>query len=165
VARCATAHLTVTMAASSAAAGSIVRVYEFTNTGPGRCTLYGYPGYELLSASGAPLPTTVVRQAPQGGEITLNSGETLDMSPTEATVLLPVGGHAWTVMTFPDSAGYANETCPTSAALLVTAPNAYHSTKVSGAAGTIQAFGGSTTSLHCGMLYVQPVTANLASAG
>jgi len=163
--RCTTAHLTVTMAASGAAAGSIVRVYEFTNEGPGQCTLYGYPGYQLLGASGAPLPTTVVRRPPSGGEITLSSGALLVMSSTEQTVTLPVGGHAWSVMQFADAAGYANETCPTSAALLVTAPNAYHSTTLSGTAGKIQAFGGSTAALHCGILYVQPVTANLDPAG
>ncbi|MGC8489821.1 MAG: DUF4232 domain-containing protein [Clostridia bacterium] len=139
--RCLSTNLSVSLVQSQGAAGSAIRTYEFTNEAANPCTLYGYPGFQLVASNGQNLPTTVIR------------------SPaSEATVTLQSGGHAWFTMQYPTQTGYGNLSCPTSASLEVTPPNAYHYVTVSGSAGTIQAYGGTTTNLQCGRINVQPVT-------
>jgi hypothetical protein len=139
--RCQSTNLSVTLVQSQGAAGSAIRTYEFTNEAANPCTLYGYPGFQLVASNGQNLPTTVIR------------------SPaSESTVTLQSGGHAWFTMQYPTQTGYGNLSCPTSASLEVTPPNAYHYVTVSGSAGTIQAYGGTTTNLQCGRINVQPVT-------
>ena len=140
--RCLTSQLSVRLVQIQGAAGSVTRTYEFTNEGATACTLYGYPGFQLLGPNGQKLSTTVARTpAP------------------ESSVTLVSGGHAWFTMQYPNRAGYGNLSCPTSAKLEVTPPNAYDFLTVAGQAGTIQAYGGTTTNLACGTIRVQPVTA------
>lgn len=139
--RCLSANLSVQLVQTQGAAGSVVRTYAFTNEGPAPCTLFGYPGFGLLGSSGQSLSTTVVRTpGPQ------------------STVTLVSGGHAWFTLQYPDQTGYGSLTCPTSTALEVTPPNAYHFLTVTGTAGTIQAYGGTSTHLQCGRLSVRAVT-------
>jgi hypothetical protein len=126
---------------TTGAAGSVVRTYAFTNEGASACTLFGYPGFALLGTGGKSLSTTVVRTP-----------------ASMSTVTLVSGGHAWFTMEYPAQTGYGTLTCPTSTALEVTPPNAYHFLTVTGTAGTIQAYGGTTTHLQCGRLSVEPVT-------
>jgi hypothetical protein len=139
--RCRSTNLTVSLVQQQAAAGSAIRTYAFTNTAATACTLYGYPGFQLMGSNGQLLPTSVQW-----------------VPATKSVVTLSPGGHAWFTMEFPAQTGYGNLTCPTSSALRVTPPNAYHFVTVTGAAGAIQAYGGTTTDLHCGTLSVQPVT-------
>jgi hypothetical protein len=146
-ARCLSGQLSVSLVGSSLAAGSVVNVYEFTNNRSSACTLYGYPGLQMLSAGGQALSTTVVRQP-----------------ATQVTVLLQAGGHAWFSLQFPDATGYGGLTCPKSAALEITPPNAYHYLTLTGTAGAIQPYGGTTTDLQCGHMTVQPVTATAPNA-
>lgn len=121
--------------------GSVIRTYEFTNESATPCTLYGYPGFQLVGSNGQNLATTVTRTP-----------------ASQSTVTLVSGGHAWFTMQYPSQTGYGNLSCPTSSKLEVTPPNAYRYLTVTGRAGTIQAYGGTTNNLQCGHLSVQPVT-------
>ncbi len=78
------------------------------------CVLGGYPGLQLLSSSGAALPTKVIR----GGHYTFTS-----MAPT--TVTLTTGQSVYFNLGYSD-VPVGNETsCPTSSSLEVTPPNSY----------------------------------------
>ncbi|WP_276962791.1 DUF4232 domain-containing protein [Ferrimicrobium acidiphilum] len=143
VSRCRSANLVAHMVSTQGAAGSIIRTYTLVNTGSSSCTLYGYPGLQLLGASGQKLPTEVLRTP-----------------AAEATVKLAHDASAAFSLKYADSTGYGSESCPSSASLEITPPNAYHSLTVTGAAGVIDAFGGTTQALKCGILNVEPVAAD-----
>ena len=106
-------QLSLTSAGGSAATGHREDVYAFQNTSQIGCTFYGYPGMQLYDATGAALPTTVIR----GG-----AGEFRDVTPQ--TVTLAPGDQASFAL------GYTviptgTQTCPTSSRMLVTPPNDY----------------------------------------
>ncbi|MHB8294978.1 MAG: DUF4232 domain-containing protein [Acidimicrobiales bacterium] len=61
VSRCRSANLRVTYVSATAAGGNNFATFNFTNTGPAPCTLFGYPGMQLLGAARQPLPTHVQR--------------------------------------------------------------------------------------------------------
>ena len=127
---------------SGGAAGSMGLTYELTNTSGSACHLDGYPGLQLLDASGRPLSTAV---SPRPA------------SPTE--VDLDPGGHAWFAIEFPTQTGYGNLTCPRSTYLAVTPPNNTTPLRVAGAGGEIAAYGGTTQDLRCGQIATTPVLA------
>ncbi len=141
--RCRSANLVAHMIAVQGAAGSVIRTYTLVNTGSTTCTLYGYPGLQLLSSSGAKLTTTVLRTP-----------------ATEATVKLTHGASAQFSIEFAAQTGYGNASCPISGQLEITPPNAYHSLTLTGPAGTLQPYGGTTGNLRCGIIHVQPVAAS-----
>jgi hypothetical protein len=58
---CQAAQLGTAPQQGSGAAGTIEMTVAFTNRGASTCSLFGYPGMQLLDASGANLPTNVVR--------------------------------------------------------------------------------------------------------
>jgi hypothetical protein len=142
VSRCRSANLAAHMVSTQGAAGSIIRTYTLVNTGSATCTLYGYPGLQLLGASGQKLPTEVVRTP-----------------AAEATVKLAHDGAAAFVLKYADATGYGTASCPSSASLEITPPNAYHSLTVTGSAGAVEAFGGTVQALKCGTLNVEPIAA------
>jgi hypothetical protein len=74
----------------------------------------GYPGLLLLGSAGAALPTNVVRKGTYGFTA---------MAPT--TVLLPPGGTAYFNIGYSDVPVGGETTCPNSASLEITPPNAY----------------------------------------
>ncbi len=139
--RCRSANLTVALVQFEGAAGSTIATYVFTNNGSVTCTLFGYPGLGLLGPGGQGLSTTVIRQP-----------------NAESTVSLAPGGHAWFMMEYPNSTGYATAQCPTSTSLEVTPPNSYHYLIVNGVGGQLTPYGGTTAALHCGTISVRPVT-------
>ncbi|HEX7025310.1 MAG TPA: DUF4232 domain-containing protein [Gemmatimonadales bacterium] len=115
--RCHTWQLQPELGEIGAAAGNRKVVFVLRNESQIACTLYGYPGMQMLDGQGNPLPTHVIR----GGGYTFT-----DVPP--ATVLLDPGASA----SF--AAGYAviptgdqshDVACPTSARLLITPPNAF----------------------------------------
>jgi len=55
-------------------AGHVEGQVVLTNIGNTVCTMFGYIGMQLLGASGAPLPTNVVRVPGTEQEVTLNPG-------------------------------------------------------------------------------------------
>ena len=111
--RCATAGLVGSIVGSSGAAGTIETTVGLRSTATTRCILGGYPGLQMLGPGGATLPTNVVRK----GNYSFTS-----MAPT--TVTLSSGQSAYFNIGYSD-VPVGNETsCPTSASLEVTPPNA-----------------------------------------
>ena len=78
------------------------------------CVLSGYPGLQLLSSTGASLPTNVVRK----GTYSFTA-----MSPT--TVLVAPGQSAFFNIGYSDVPVGTETTCPTSASMEITPPNDY----------------------------------------
>ncbi len=78
------------------------------------CTLSGYPGLLLLDAAGSALPTTVVRK----GSFSFTA-----MSPT--TVSLSPGTSVYFNIGYSDVPVGGQTSCPSSAKLEITPPNAF----------------------------------------
>lgn len=58
---CTASDLTPSYLGSNGAAGTIELAFALKNTGSTTCHTYGWPGVQLLSSSGAPLPTNATR--------------------------------------------------------------------------------------------------------
>ncbi|MBF6556924.1 MAG: DUF4232 domain-containing protein [Acidimicrobiales bacterium] len=112
-ARCATTSLTGSLSGRSGAAGTIETTIALKSTSAAPCVLFGYPGLQMLNAGMANLPTFVVRK----GNYTFTS-----MAPT--TVTLTNGQTASFNIGYSDVPVGTETTCPTSAFLEVTPPNA-----------------------------------------
>jgi len=98
------------------AAGTIELTVSMANTSSQPCSLNGYPGMQLLNASGAALPTNVIRG---GGPGFLAPAA----NQPPALVTLAPGGHAAFSLSYSD-VPVGNETsCPSSAKAQVTPPN------------------------------------------
>ena len=112
--RCATSALSGSVVGSSGAAGTIETTFALTSTSRSTCVLAGYPGLQMLSSTGANLPTVVVRKgsysftAQPPTTVTLASGQSADFNVGYSDV--PVGSET---------------TCPSSATLEITPPNAF----------------------------------------
>jgi len=102
------------IAGSSGAAGTIETTVGLRNTSATACTLGGYPGLLLLDAAGAALPTTVVRK----GSYSFTA-----MSPT--TVSLSPGASVYFNIGYSDVPVGSETSCPSSAKLEITPPNAF----------------------------------------
>jgi len=113
--RCRSANLALTMGSQSAAAGSASAVFVLTNEGSSSCSLYGYPGMQMLDASGQPIPTIVVR----GG------GDAATRAKPSSVVLQPQAQASFVAYWGEVPVG-AETSCPASAKLEVTAPDDYH---------------------------------------
>jgi hypothetical protein len=112
--RCATTALTASVVGSSGAAGTIETTVALKSTGTAACILGGYPGLQMLAASGAALPTVVVRKGSYGFTA---------MAPT--TVTLATGQSAYFNVGYSDVPVGSETSCPTSATVQVTPPNAF----------------------------------------
>lgn len=113
LAQCSTSALSGAIAGSSGAAGTIETTVSLKSTAGSSCTLGGYPGLQLLSATGAPLPTSVVRK----GSYSFTA-----MAPT--TVTIAPGQSVYFNIGYSDVPEGSETSCPTSGALEVTPPNA-----------------------------------------
>ena len=72
---CSTSNLRIALAPGGAAAGTDFTVIDFTNGGTSPCTLYGYPGVSLISASGAQIGAAATRNPANAPTlVTLASG-------------------------------------------------------------------------------------------
>ncbi|GAA0897014.1 DUF4232 domain-containing protein [Pseudonocardia zijingensis] len=69
--RCAPAQLEGRMEPGDAGAGHRSATLVVTNTSTNRCTLYGYGGAELYTASGVPIPTRLTRSLEPGPSLVL----------------------------------------------------------------------------------------------
>jgi len=98
---------------SQGAAGTIELSFELRNTSTTPCPMEGYPGAQLLAASGAELPTHVV----SGG-----SFQFTDFSP--APVVLTPGATAYFNLAYSDVPTGTETSCPTATEIEVTPPHA-----------------------------------------
>ncbi len=98
------------------AAGTVYSTVTLTNTSSTECSLKGYPGMQLLSASGASLPTNVIR----GGSFL-----TAKANQPPGVVVLPPGQAAAYSLTYGDNPVGTETSCPTSAKVEITPPNDY----------------------------------------
>ncbi len=125
--------------AGGGAAGSRGGAFGLTNGGTVTCTLFGYPGLQLLGANGQPLPTTVIR----------GHYEVVDVVP-EQTVALAPGARARFYFMYSDTLGGGYPAvCPTAASVEITLPGAHNHLLVA------------TSIAPCeGHIWVSPVTAS-----
>jgi uncharacterized protein DUF4232 len=145
---CVASQLNVNVSYGNYAAGSIGYTNSFQNISSTTCTLFGYPGMQMLNSSGQPIQTDVIR----------GTSVTVPAVPVRLVTLAP-GGKAWFDMGFSDGSGYGNDydSCPTSTLVEFTAPNDFQSITIS---LQIQPFGGATIAqLNCGEIHVSPVFA------
>lgn len=113
LARCATTGLAGSVVGSSGAAGTIETTVALKNTTSTPCSLGGFPGMQMLSSSGSSLPTTVVR-----------TGSYAFTAMPATTVTIPPGQSAYFNIGYSDVPVGNETTCPTSASVQVTPPNA-----------------------------------------
>jgi hypothetical protein len=143
---CLATQLAVQVGPATGAAGSVGYTNDFKNISSTTCTLYGYPGLQMLTANSQPIPTDVIR----------GTSVTVPYVPEKLVTLVP-GARADFDMGFAASTGYGNAKCPTSTRVEFTAPNDFQSLTV---ALAIQPYGGATIAqLHCGEIHVSPVYA------
>jgi hypothetical protein len=141
--RCYTTQLVAKPGPANAAAGSIGQTVSLRNTSASACTMSGYPGMLMLSASGHPLATEVHR----GASVTVRS------RPVRVVTLAP-GHSALFDIGYGDATGFANARCPTSARVEITPPNDFAHLTIS---WRLQPYGGSIRHLVCGLINVSPV--------
>ena len=128
----------------SGAAGTIEMAVTMANQGSASCTLNGYPGMQLLDASGADLPTTVIRG---GGPMFADAAA----NQAPAQVVLAPGAVAKFSFSYED-VPVGNETsCPTSTSSEITPPNDYSYAVI---ALAIAPCGGGT--IHVSPVYPNP---------
>ncbi|TME95291.1 MAG: CBS domain-containing protein [Chloroflexi bacterium] len=112
--RCHAAGLALAVVGSDAGAGNVVGTFRFTNQLDVSCTLFGFPGAQLLDAAGDALPTNVVR----GGGFSVISAPPL-------TVAVPAHGSAHFLIHWEQVPVGGETTCPVSASLAVIAPDEF----------------------------------------
>jgi hypothetical protein len=141
---CQPSQLHIVVYGSAGAAGTIELTFSLTNTSTTTCTMYGYPGMQLLNASGADLSTNVIR----GGGLTFES-----VAPTN--VSLAPAQTAYYNLGYSDVPVGGETSCPTASQIEITPPNdtSYAVVPVSG----FDACGGGT-------LHVSAVFASTDSA-
>jgi len=112
--RCHTGGLQISFAGAQGAAGTIFDTFRVTNTTQSPCSLYGYVGMLMLDASGAPMPTRVVRN---GGMLSTQAGP--------SRFLLQPGAAASFQAAWSDVPHGSETTCPQAARLEITPPDEF----------------------------------------
>jgi hypothetical protein len=145
-ARCHSSQLRVKLGWAEGALGHIGELVSFENVSATTCALYGYPGLQMLDAGGKPIQTQVLR----------GIAYTVPSVP-ERVVSLSPGHEASFHLGYDNATGYGSESCPISARVEVTPPNAYEPITV---VWRMQPYGGGTIQhLRCGQITVSPVFA------
>ncbi len=101
---CQTSQLSLSTGQHTAGAGTVQETFILTNTSQTTCTLYGYPGMQMLSG-GHPIATKVVRTA----------------GPEQTVTLAPSATSSFNAQ-WHDQTGYTTP-CATSQQVEVTPPN------------------------------------------
>ena len=118
VTRCTTSQLKLSHQGGAGATGTLHEWYGFTNVGESTCSLYGYPGYQPLSAQGQPLPENLVRTEEPGSSF--NGG--LSTGPPRTVDLAP-GATATFSVAYGDLYPVSGEICETASSIEVWPPN------------------------------------------
>ena len=109
---CRIEQLSVRWTPAGVALGHAAVQFTFRNTSGASCTLFGFPGLQLLDARGASLPTYV------------NWGHDYIVQPeTPTLVTLPPDGEASFLLGYTDDPGRFGLTCPISTQVAITPPN------------------------------------------
>ncbi|HEY5023431.1 MAG TPA: DUF4232 domain-containing protein [Acidimicrobiales bacterium] len=110
---CAARDLVMSVAGSQGAAGTFELTFALRNISGAPCPMNGYPGAQLVGASGTQLPTHVV----SGGSYQFTS-----FAP--APVTLAPGATAYVNLAYSDVPSGTETTCPTATQIQVTPPHA-----------------------------------------
>jgi hypothetical protein len=116
VARCDSGMLTISQDGGGAAVGNVGAVFRLHNTSAAACSLFGYPGAQLLNASRQPMTT----------KLTWSTAGYLIGTVPESSVVLNPGGDAYFVLEYTDVPS-PGETCPAASFLQTTPPDAFAS--------------------------------------
>ena len=111
VPRCHTGRLYVTVSGSNGALGHIAVTLRFRSVASTACSLYRFPGMQLVSAKGQNMTTHLL----------WGTGSQLPNVPKK-TILVAPGGAAYATFMYAD-VPTGNETCPAVGYYLVTPPN------------------------------------------
>jgi hypothetical protein len=111
-ASCQGSQLHASRLATAAAAGHIVVTYGLRNVSGAPCTLFGYPGLQMIDASGKPLPTQVS-----------HSGSYTFVAETPTPLSLSPQAEASFYAGYTDVPTGGETSCPQSARLEITPPN------------------------------------------
>lgn len=106
-------QLTLTIHSSQGAAGHIGQQAQFTNHSNSACTLYGFPGAQMLDAQHNPMTTHALWE----------TSAYMFSNQFKQTVHLAPGGSAYFAVTWSDVPSGSATSCPVSAYLAVTPPN------------------------------------------
>jgi Domain of unknown function (DUF4232) len=112
--RCRLHQLSLAQPKSNGAAGTIRLRFVFTNTGGTTCSLFGFPGMQMLNASHNQIPTHVHR----------GTGHNVPPEP-ESTVVMTPGQHGSFYAGYSD-VPTGNEKCRLSSFVEVTPPNDFN---------------------------------------
>ncbi len=104
-AHCTAAQLSFTAAGGQGAAGTINVGIRVTNTGSAACWTFGYVGLQLISASGVPLATTVLRGTASPFQGPLST----DLRTVAHRVTLAPGAWGWFDLAYSD---VTSDQCP-----------------------------------------------------
>lgn len=144
--QCRTNQTSVEFVRSGVAAGNVLEEFGFKNDSLHECRMKGFPKVQMLSASGGSVSTT---QRDSGLFAAIRRSK---------TVVLRHRWMAYFALYYPDSTGFDDLHCPTSAALELTPPGETHAIVFHGQGSQIEPYGGNVVHLHCGEIDVSPVT-------
>jgi hypothetical protein len=113
VVNCQPSQLTLTIHFGGGAAGHIGQMGQFTNSSNTTCSLYGFPGAQMLDAQHTPMTTHALWQ----------TSAYMYSNQMKHLVLLAPGASAYFAVTWSDVTFGSQTTCPTSSYLSVTPPN------------------------------------------
>ena len=116
VERCHTNQLAVAQDGGGVAVGNVGVSFTIRSLAAQTCSLFGYPGAQLLDSNSRPMPTTL--------RWSLNGY--LIGTVQEQTVVLPTGATAFFVLEYTDVPG-RGDSCPTASYLRVTPPDEFTS--------------------------------------
>ncbi len=109
--RCHTGCLYVTVSGTNGALGHIAVTLRFRSIAPALCSFYGFPGLQLVSATGQDMATRVL----------WGTGSQLPNVPTK-TILVKPGAAAYATFMYAD-VPTGSEACPAVGYYLVTPPD------------------------------------------
>ena len=137
---CRNTQLTIRYKSSNGAAGHVGIIYRIHNLSAQACTLFGYPGVQLLDRQFLSLPTTVHR----------GTGDLVGPIPRQL-VRVAAHGNAYFALGYSD-VPVMNQPCKTAYYLMIFAPNDVLPV-------VTYAFGRGGITACAGSIYVSPVTA------
>ncbi|NNN10406.1 MAG: DUF4232 domain-containing protein [Acidimicrobiaceae bacterium] len=143
---CSSSEVTATLGLKEAAAGSVALPVAIKNTTSQSCTISGYPGLQMVAASGK-IPTVVAQ----------SSSVSVPSEPVTSITINP-GASAYFILGFSDSTGYSGVSCPTSSSIEITLPG---DTKALSVAVSVSPYGGTVQNLQCGLIHVTPMLSSL----